>query len=743
MSPYRHVRNRHQFKRHHQHRGAAAVLAMMFMVIFGSLAASMAIVAEGNFRTADTHLKINRSAAAAETGMHFLMRRMDEVAKLVDTQSGLITGSQAQTLWYDASDPDSSFAPILVASLANSLHNVLEPSYDAANRSVSVGPISIGTGAPTFGAVLTPHPLTGEDYDDIRYQQEPYLGEGVSSSTPLDSSWVRVRVTATDGQGASAVGRSIEMDFRMAKRIRYAMLSRSRVMIGRNVLVDGPVGSTFSEVDLDNGHPIQVMSDFRGLNSGLDSDLDALVGTIIANDTNGDNRLNTGIAAEVDGLADPASLDLSGDGYIDDFDFFLARFDSNADGTISSGEMTDGASDDVTAMQLFGLIDGFGYAGRSGYGDGELSSEDRYAKIHGSVYVDASMAAWESGAATTAGTGQYEDYLTGPISPDYGDSALEFDSTGNDAYDYEPDDFSVSSYKLLASNSLSAVAPDSNTASPESVPIGSPFPYDYYDRPIYQDRTFTNLYIPKGMNPKFVNCKFVGVVFVDTERTNTDINFNYAGMIDSVGDPVHPDRSVVISGTEYFDTKDLGNNVHFEKCEFHGSVVTAVPLAYTHVRNKLTFTGLTNWYIDTSPYLSSSEKAIYRRSAILAPHYSVEMGTFELPAQDPDTESIELSGTIVAGLLDMRGQIDLTGTILTTFEPLSNTGPVLGDTSPQFNTTIGYFPSSAGDLESNGLPTTGLGRISVTYDPDLPLPDGINGPIEMEALWETYREGGL
>ena len=46
-------------------RGAAAVLAMMFLVIFSSLAAAMAIVSQGNLQTADSSLKINRSRAAA------------------------------------------------------------------------------------------------------------------------------------------------------------------------------------------------------------------------------------------------------------------------------------------------------------------------------------------------------------------------------------------------------------------------------------------------------------------------------------------------------------------------------------------------------------------------------------------------------------------------------------------------------------------------------------------------------
>ena len=128
---------------------------------------------------------------------------------------------------------------------------------------------------------------------------------------------------------------------------------------------------------------------------------------------------------------------------------------------------------------------------------------------------------------------------------------------------------------------------------------------------------------------------------------------------------------------------------------------------------------------------------MYSRSSILAPHYSVEMGTFVSP--DSSGEKIQLQGTIVAGILDMRGQVKVDGTILTTFEPVSDTGPVLGETSPQFNTTLGYFSSAQGDLEAE-LPPNGLGVIQVMYDDDRPLPDGITGPITIEPNMATYFE---
>ncbi|MFZ9914002.1 MAG: hypothetical protein ACO3IB_01500, partial [Phycisphaerales bacterium] len=56
----------------------ASVLAMMFLVIFASLAAAMAVVAQGNLRTADSALKVSRAQSAAESGLVFAARRLEK-----------------------------------------------------------------------------------------------------------------------------------------------------------------------------------------------------------------------------------------------------------------------------------------------------------------------------------------------------------------------------------------------------------------------------------------------------------------------------------------------------------------------------------------------------------------------------------------------------------------------------------------------------------------------------------------
>lgn len=724
-------------------RGAAAVLAMMFLVIFSSLTAAMAIVSQGNLRTADSHLKINRSLAAAETGMQFATFRLEQIVSNIRIREGVIDDTLAENLWLLIRDD-------LITSFSGEFHNIQEPYVD--NGVLYAGPIAIGPGAPQFTVSFQPHPIPGEDYDSEYYQREPYtaMTPAISAANPLGPQFVRVRVVAQDGPVNGRIFRSIEMDFEMGKRIRFALLSNSRIMIGRNVMIEGPVGSRFNEVDLNNGHPVVVESDFRGINAALDTALDTLVGTLITNDLNGDNRLSVNNSAEVDGIVDPAALDLNDDGYIDDYDFFLDVFDANTDGSVTATELDANSSNITNSTQLLTLIDTFGNPLRAGYNDGQINELDRYAKIRGEIHISASVADWEAGAAD----GTYQDFLQGPIHNNFGTNALTFNATENQAYEFTHEDFDVASFEAMAtgdllaqaSSQISGTGPDAPAYDPtgvtEAVPFESPYPYDYYERPVFRNMVFTNIYIPKGTNALFENCTFRGVTYIETETDNDDPNFNYAGMQESDGEAKHPDRFVTLDAdpsTEVYDTKAISNNIRFHNCTFEGSVVTGAAEEFTHTRNKLTFTGQTDFQIDESTYLSDSEKQLFKRSAILAPHYSVEMGTFIAPFDA--SETVELSGTIVAGVLDMRGQVEVNGSIITTFLPQSDTGPVIGQTSPQFNTTLGYFGSAAGDLEAE-LPTNGIGIIKVRYDPTLPLPDGILAPIELRPLAATYSEGG-
>jgi len=770
-----HCTGRPVYRLHHE-AGVASILAMMFLVIFGSLAAAMAIVAQGNLATADTHLKINRSLAAADTGMRIMRHHLDLVAADIRTREGTISATNAAVLWDAASIA-------IVNELATNPHNMAEPYRTLIRQNsegnniyqVHVGPIAVGPNEPTFEVTMTPHPLYDDDgamidYDDSFYDRRPYDGSlvetgitwDVSNAEPLDERFVRIVVTAYDGPIGSRVYRSVQMDYAIDKKIRFAILSRSRVMVGQNVQIQGPIGSTFREVDLDNGHPVQMQSDFINLHAGLDNALDALTGSLVADDTDGDNRLNIYNPTEVANITEPEKWDLNQDGYIDEYDMFLDVFDNNGDAAVSNSEMMTTAANTAVATELFELIDTFkpdrngdgivdNLDQQLGYNDGVIDNLDRYVKVRGEIYIDASMEDWNAGAANDPDAGyatSYRDYFSGGIDPSYGENALTFNSSSNSAFSFEPSDFNTDTFRAYVSSDVFAQAgvsdaDDLPTVS-EEVPYASEFPYDYYDRPVIENRTFTNVLIPPGANILFRNCTFIGVVFVESNEDNDYLNYNYAGMTEPTGDQKHPDKSVSVGGSEVFDTKTISNNIRFENCTFEGAIVTDAPEQYTHVRNKLTFTGDTSFRDLSDPSqvtsLTEEERQRYARSSILAPHYSVEMGVFT--TTDIPNEKINLSGTIVAGLIDMRGNIDIRGTILTTFEPESNTGPVIGETSPDFNTTLGYFTDEQGDLEVDNLPTGGLGKINLRYDPTLPLPDGIDGPIEIRAITGTYHEGG-
>src|SRR5690606_4723307 len=63
----------HQPKRR---RGVVGVLAMMFLVMFASLATAMAVATQGNMRSASSHLHVVRSLGAVDSGMRLAESRL-------------------------------------------------------------------------------------------------------------------------------------------------------------------------------------------------------------------------------------------------------------------------------------------------------------------------------------------------------------------------------------------------------------------------------------------------------------------------------------------------------------------------------------------------------------------------------------------------------------------------------------------------------------------------------------------
>ncbi len=828
---------------------------MMFLVIFSSLAATMGIVAQGNLRTAQTHLQVSRALAAAEAGLTFAERRLEQTSRRFIADRGEISEPFAEALWmgtYGTSfgtvvvrDPENFDEATPAVGIADALANA-----HAADAHQVYGYVPNDDELPYIDpetGILITRPISFESSGEPNFQV---------FYAPLDDPrFVRVTVIGRD-QG---VERVISIDYQLAKRLKFAILSPNRIMLGKNVYVQGNIGSRYDTLDVAHGHPMVTICDFADLSSDLDDALAIFHGSIAEYDADGDGRLRVGHSAEGLGIPD-GMADLDGNGYVDAFDLFLAEFDAGSpDGRVvydeslaqDAGHGSLSEEFDVD-MDLAGLLDrtnpdrnadgwingyfdqngdGYissdefaappGYTGSYpndselaedialGYSDGILDRYDDYTKIQGSLGFTVSVQDWED-----AQSDDWQSFVHGPIRPDRYDYPVEFEVDEDELLAIDLADFTDSQNGIVdiaATGQTFAAQVAAQGGSSEYIwermPYRSPGFYDWYHRPVYRDMTFHNVRIPIGTNGLFVGCTFIGATHVQTfngnayyadgtpATGNTHINWNFYGTKEYVSGAYvdkYPilDKYDVPEGDEYLytnyddlpealylnladiddrdlrvrDTKELSNNIRFHDCEFRGSVVTDATATFTHVRNKLQFTGGTVFHEPSiGDDVTEAEYDELRKSSLMAPGYSVDIGTFN----SPGSQDVNLRGTIISGIMDIRGNATIIGSLLMTYNPISGEGPlVYGGNPANFNSTFGYFGPDDGDGESlsphtftdtdgdgivdvgedydgDGIndPWEGYGRISIIYDPMLDLPDGLMTPIQISPDPSSYWEG--
>jgi len=938
-------------------RGVASVLAMMFVVLFGSLAVAMAIVSKGNLRTAQTHLHVLRAMGAADTGMAIATARLEEATKRFIVSKGLIDSGAGAKLWngtWSNADGQLRVLPTtagyaegstpagIVYALANAFaadRNVVSISGISDDPEIHQAPSGTDTSVYSADRWLT-CPAVAIDSDASVAANHPAAYQ-VTYAPLANGTDVRIIVTGyssigslggTDYHygGASQSGRYrpltrvVQQDFRISKKHEHAVLSPSRIMIGKNVHVTGNLGARYTDVAQNNGHPITLRSDFKGLNTTLDAKLNAFYAAVAASDQDGDNRLRVGHAVEGaaipssagdydgDNQPDNAFADATGDGYVDEFDIFINHYDRNHDGkVVLSTRLTQGTpaqgltpefTDDDDLAQLidsnfpdrnrngvYGFIDSnhngiwdngeqiLDHDARNntdpdrvlGWRDGVIDRKDAYTKMNGRMVFSTTQAAW------TTAQGDYHQYIKGAIVPSDGQSSLRFGANSDELPPIDASSFSTAETPLeaaangtpfnnqvaaqlgIAANQLATYTESSTDSTRpryfradmndatvfsmtgrhlyERMPFNAPVQAfaDWYVRPRYENMVFQNVQIPQGNNALFVNCTFVGVTWVRTCEANTHTNWSLYGKMEwnssanapvysttpldksdflryTTGNPVDgpanyadfPDPPVingVVRTGAARNTKLYSNNIRFHDCLFVGTIISDTPTAYTHVRNKMQFTGSTKFTTQhptrpDDPNLNprSENMADIEKTSMMLPNYSVDIGQFNSPTDAyvppqgqtaPAPQDVHLQGTIVAGVLDVRGNSVIDGTLMLTFMPVAGQGPLQQNGVPVgnpagFNCTLGYFGPTDGDGESvdpstlpivNGVrivgwdvdgdgiadmaadqarpsgstavPFYGYGRIELKWNPNLPMPDGIMLPISVRPLATTYREG--
>ncbi len=202
------------------------------------------------------------------------------------------------------------------------------------------------------------------------------------------------------------------------------------------------------------------------------------------------------------------------------------------------------------------------------------------------------------------------------------------------------------------------------------------------DRHVYENQTFTNAKLPDNRNALFRNCTFEEVLYIDCSK----------------------------SGSSYY------NNVRFENCTFNGTIITDVPQSFKWRNNALYFTGQAT-FDNTSPM---------QEATILAPHFNVNLGN----TNPLHSENNVLTGAIIGGIVDVRGNAQVYGTIIS-----------MCDTTEW---PSGYVTNIGATLDDGGSETTELGDVGVidiTPDEDQMLPNGIISPIIIKPSQSTYSEG--
>ena len=549
-------------------RGVAAVLSMMFLVLFSSLAAVMAVVAQGNVRTAYSSLRISRALSVSESGLAFAARRLGIESRRFVVEQGVIDSGFGERLWLGTwtnsdgevtvADPDGYVVPS--PSGVGLVHAIYDAHLhaDDYDEVEDEGVVHVLTLDEANGVIVTPPIRLGDSESSpwfrLRYE---LLADGS-----------QVRVTS---QGHDAgIRRNLQLDFLIDKKIEFAVLGPNRVMIGKNVLVEGPIGSLYGtvpgELDPANGDPLVLRSDYFYLDETLDTRLDEFYAALTVHDVDGDNRLRPDHPAESAGVGMQAYFqDNDGDEYVDDFDLFLGIFDNDSDARVVYDEVLALATGNAGTLEFDvdpqlgplvdsalpdrnsdGVVDAVDTA--LGWRDGVLDARDQYAKARGGINFAVVLDDWE-----TANGDGYQTLVQGPVATDPDVSATAFEVGEPEMIELSTDMFSTShtwfsdeadtgtAFGDEASGQVAAgIAGGGTYTAPgvedaESVPYGSLGVYDYYQRPVYEDMTFTNVRIPKGTNALFRNCTFVGVAWIETEEDCNDPNWNYTGSIEPDG----------------------------------------------------------------------------------------------------------------------------------------------------------------------------------------------------------------
>jgi hypothetical protein len=670
-----------------------------------------------NAQSAGNLADVERARSIAEAGLRWQAFRFKNMSR-PRTLAGTIDQEVASTLW-----------PAIKTSIASDYANM------------------------TLAAERTAPSDLGSSIVGPEIALDAARGERFQITVTQDPNDARNLIVTSVGRYGNAV-RRVQMTFTIDKRVKFAIVGKVPIQIGRNTIVEGNVAMAVPN----KFPPILMLSDFMHFDPSLATQLAAwnshlqsttnLSGANVKNHQGYDNRVSVNNPIEYQLATNAGYEDYNGDAYIDEYDLFLKKYDSNGDKALSQSEFTNPSTGQLYDANLFAAMDSTGaplFDGdvtRVGYRDGVIDNSDGYAKVRGTLTVAATEATWAANLATQ--NLEINDMIQGTVattSPT--DVAVKFGATSADLFDLDPSNFeacadgfrgragtnagAASRSGAVIANTVLSRSDANASAVQERTPFGSTSWQATYQRPVFRNMTFRNVVIPRGLNALFDNCTFEGVTFVETERnitraggsvtTSSGDGMSWAqrrisGSSFSTNTVLLGNGQSTSSGQTLTHGSVNGNNLRFNDCTFRGPLAGNYATAYTHFANSWEFTGATRF-----------DNQVDQTATIVSPQVNIEMGSFTDPAQAPST----LVGVVVAGNIDIRGYSNVDGSIIIT-----------GDGAG--NTTLAYFGASDSSTNAGAMPEGGYGKLNIRYNPHRTLPDGINIPIDILPNISSYTE---
>jgi len=455
----------------HCRRAVVSVTAMIYLILISALAMAMASMTGLNTKTAYNHDAIERARISAETGLRWLSWRLQRI-EMPTTSQGSLTATLAGDLW-------SKGGKSIMMMMQKDVQDLSPKASCTSKGSVlEIGPVALADGS-TFTLTAIP-------------------GNLWTPSLPAPANDARVIVVKSVGSYRGS-NRAMVMQFLIQKTLKYAVLSKIPIQLGKNTVLEGDV---FMAAAPRSGQPpILSISDFRYTSAttsdALTKQVQKFQDYLQRNYAGHDNRIAlsgdaTTAAAQLAAIrGSDSSLatasDYNSDGFIDEYDLFLGYFDSGNDHrvqgappgqSISGTEFGSKAPKDSNLFYLLDQSVAKPFLGddvpRLGYEDGYLDKLDPYAKVNGHVKI------WETESQLSARLAS--DSTLQQVTPTIG-SALQgamVSSDGapvvqfgcNDATDpatlLSPDSFNMSAFLDLAGSAAGTAVRPKTTPAPDT-----------------------------------------------------------------------------------------------------------------------------------------------------------------------------------------------------------------------------------------------------------------------------------